>query len=221
MSNFYPHAFPFLASLPNSSHNLTVARYPPMRAFLLLPIAALLASLPFVESHSSPAPDSPSMPLPQFDASGALLCPTNFEHWTFVGSNIGMSYSDDHPQGPGEFHNVYTQPEAFDTYRSTGKFPEKTTFLLVVYQPAQKASINKGGYFEGQMTGLAVSVKDSSSFKEGWAYFSFGEGGDLSATAKALPAPMCFSCHDQHADDDHVFVQFHTILRSARHKSLP
>jgi hypothetical protein len=32
---------------------------------------------------------------------------------------------------------------------------------------------------------------------------------------------MCFSCHDQHADDDHVFVQFHTILRSARHKSLP
>jgi hypothetical protein len=192
-----------------------------MRAFLLLPIAALLATLPFVESHSYPAPDSPSMPLPQFDASGALVRPINFEHWTFVGSNIGMTYSDDHPQGPGEFHNVYTQPEAFDTYRSTGKFPEKTTFLLVVYEPAQKASINKGGYFEGEMTGFAVSVKDSSRFKEGWAYFSFGEGGDLATTAKALPAPMCFSCHDQHADDDHVFVQFHTILRSARHKSLP
>jgi hypothetical protein len=192
-----------------------------MRAFLLLPIAALLATLPFVESHSSPAAESPSMPLPQFDSSGALLRPKNFEHWVFVGSNIGMTYSDDHPQGPGEFHNVYTQPEAFDTYRTTGKFPEKTTFLLVVYQPAQKASINKGGYFEGEMTGLAASVKDSSRFKEGWAYFSFGEGGDLAETAKALPAPMCFSCHDQHADDDHVFVQFHTILRSARHKSLP
>ena len=192
-----------------------------MRAFLLLPIAALLATLPFVESHSSRAAESPSMPLPQFDSSGALLRPKNFEHWVFVGSNIGMTYSDDHPQGPGEFHNVYTQPEAFDTYRTTGKFPEKTTFLLVVYQPAQKASINKGGYFEGEMTGLAASVKDSSRFKEGWAYFSFGEGGDLAETAKALPAPMCFSCHDQHADDDHVFVQFHTILRSARHKSLP
>jgi len=192
-----------------------------MRAFLLLPIAALLAILPFIESHSPVAPDSPSMPLPQFDSSGALLRPKNFDHWLFVGSNIGMTYSDDHPQGPGEFHNVYTQPEAFDTYRTTGKFPEKTTFLLVVYQPAQKASINKGGYFEGEMTGLAASVKDSSRFKEGWAYFSFGEGGDLAETAKVLPAPMCFSCHDQHADDDHVFVQFHTILRSARHKSLP
>lgn len=192
-----------------------------MRAFILLPIAALLATLPFLESRSSARPDVSSMPLPQFDATGALLRPINFEHWTFVGSNIGMSYSDGHAQGPGEFHNVYTQPEAFDTYRSTGKFPEKTSFLLVVYQPAQKASINKGGYFEGEMTGLAVSVKDSSRFKEGWAYFSFGEGGDIAETAKALPAPMCFSCHDQHADDDHVFVQFHTVLRTARHKALP
>ena len=192
-----------------------------MRALLLLPLAALLVTLPFVQSGSSSKPDASSMPLPQFDSSGALIRPTNFEHWTFVGSNIGMTYSNDHQQGPGEFHNVYTQSEAFDTYRSTGHFPEKTMFLLVVYQPAQKASINKGGYFEGEMTDLAVSVKDSSRFKEGWAYFSFGEGGDLAETAKPLPATMCFSCHDQHADDDHVFVQFHTILRSARHKSLP
>ena len=192
-----------------------------MRVFLLLPLAALMATLPFVNSGPTAAPDSPTMVLPQFDSSGALLRPKNFDHWTFVGSNINMSYDPGEHTGPGEFHNIYTQPEAFDTYKATGKFPEKATFLLVVYEPAQKVSINKGGYFEGQMTGLAASVKDSSRFKEGWAYFSFGEGGDLAETAKALPAPMCFACHDQHADDDHVFVQFHTVLRSARHKSLP
>jgi hypothetical protein len=192
-----------------------------MRAFLLLPIAALLATMPFVNAGSSAAPDSSSMPLPQFDNSGALLRPKNFEHWVFVGSNINMSYDAGEHKGPGEFHNIYTQSEAFDTYKATGKFPEKTTFLLVVYQPAQKVSINKGGYFEGEMTGIVVSVKDSSRFKEGWAYFSFGENGDLAETAKALPAPMCFACHDQHADDDHVFVQFHPVLRAARHKSLP
>jgi hypothetical protein len=191
-----------------------------MRAFLLLPIAALLAALTFLPPSPS-APDAPSMALPQFDASGALLRPKNFEHWTFVGSNIGMSYDPGEQKGPGEFHNIYTQPEAFDSYKSTGKFPEKTTFLLVVYQPSQKVSINKSGYFEGEMTGLAVSVKDASRFKEGWGYFSFGEGGNLSETAKALPAPMCFECHDKHADDDHVFVQFHAVLRAARHKSLP
>jgi len=192
-----------------------------MRAFLLLPLAALLVTLPFVKSGSSASSESSAMVLPQFDASGALLRPKNFEHWTFVGSNIGMSYDAGEQKGPGEFHNIYTQPEAFDSYKSTGKFPEKSTFLLLVYQPAQKVSINKSGYFEGEMTGLAASVKDSSRFKEGWAYFSFGEGGNLAETAKALPAAMCFECHDKHADDDHVFVQFHAVLRAARHKSLP
>jgi len=192
-----------------------------MRAFLLLAIAALLATLPFTGSQAPGTHESSAMSLPQFDASGALQRPKSFEHWTFVGSNIGMSYSESEHKGPGEFHNIYTQPEAFDTYKSTGKFPEKTMFLLVVYEPAQRASINEAGYFEGQFTGLAVSVKDASRFKEGWAYFDFGEGGNLVESAKALPAPMCFECHDKHADDDHVFVQFHSVLRAARHKSLP
>ncbi len=191
-----------------------------MRAFLLLPVAALLATFLF-EPATSSAPDATIMAVPHFDASGALVRPKNFEHWTFVGSNIGMSYDPGEQKGPGEFHNIYTQPEAFDIYKSTGKFPENTTFLLVVYQPAQKVSINKSGYFEGEMIGLAASVKDSSRFKEGWAYFSFGESGNLSETAKALPAAACFACHDKHADDDHVFVQFHAVLRAARHKTLP
>ena len=93
-----------------------------MRAFLLLPVAALLATLLF-EPPSPSAPGTASMRLPQFDASGALVRPKSFEHWTFVGSNIGMSYDPGAQKGPGEFHNIYTQPEAFDTYRSTGKFP--------------------------------------------------------------------------------------------------
>jgi cytochrome P460 len=192
-----------------------------MRAFLLLAVAAVLATVPFVHLSSTPTPNASMMPLPQYDASGALLRPKNFEHWTFVGSNIGMSYDADHPQSPGEFHNIYTQSEAFDAYKATGKFPDSTMFLLVVYQPAQKVSINKAGYFEGEFTGLAVSVKEPARFKDGWAYFSFGEGGNLADTAKAMPSPMCFACHDQHADDDHVFVQFHPVLRAARHKSLP
>lgn len=192
-----------------------------MRAFLLLPVAALLATLPFVHLAKVATADREVMPLPRYDSTGALLRPENFEHWTFVGSNIGMSYDQHPPQGPGEFHNIYMQAEAFDAYKATGKFPEQTMFLLVVYQPAQKLSINKAGYFEGEFTGLAVSVKDPSRFKDGWAYFSFGEGGELAETAKALPSPMCFECHDKHADDDHVFVQFHPVLRAARHKTLP
>ncbi len=177
-----------------------------MRAFLLLPIAALLATTPFAGTSPAPTPNGSTMVQPQYDSSGALIRPKNFEHWTFVGANIGMSYDQEAPKGPGEFHNIYTQPEAFDAYKSTGKFPEKTMFLLVVYEPAQKVSINKAGYFEGEFTGLAASVKDSAHFKDGWAYFSFGESGSLAETAKAMPSGVCFACHDKHGDDDHVFV---------------
>jgi len=192
-----------------------------MRLFLLLPLAAVLAAILVLQVGSTTAPGPSAMPLPQYDSTGALLRPKTFEHWTFVGSNIGMSYDTGEQSGPGEFHNIYTQSEAFDAYKATGKFPDKTMFLLVVYQPAQKVSINKAGYFEGEFTGLAVSAKDPERFKDGWAYFSFGEGGSLAESAKALPSSMCFACHDQHADDDHVFVQFHPVLRQARHKTLP
>ena len=90
------------------------------------------------------------MPLPQFDASGALLRPTSFEHWIFVGSNIGMSYSDDHTQGPGEFHNVYTQPEAFDTYRSTANSPRKPRSFLWSTSPLRKPASTRAAILKGK-----------------------------------------------------------------------
>ena len=170
-----------------------------------------------IRSRPAAAPASESkMVTPEYNKNGALFRPKNFEPWTFVGANIGMSYSPGTSSGPGEFHNIYMQPEAYAAYAQTGKFPEKTMFLLVMHEPAQKVSINKSGYFEGPMMGLAASVKDHEHFPEGWAYFSFGEGGALAETAKAMPQPMCFDCHKQHADDDNVFVQFHAVLRAAR-----
>lgn len=191
-----------------------------MKKTFALVLTLLVAALLFAVTRPAAAPPSDAkMVVPQYDKSGALLRPKNFEQWTFVGANIGMSYSAGASSGPGEFHNIYMQPEAYAAYAATGKFPEKAMFLLVMHEPQQKVSINKSGYFEGAMTGLAVSVKDHEHFPEGWAYFSFGEGAELAETAKAMPKPMCFECHDQHADDDHVFVQFHAILRQARPKA--
>ena len=154
------------------------------------------------------------MPLPEYDSSGALIRPKDFENWMFVGSNIGMSYSTEESKGPGEFHNVYTQREAYAEYVKTGKFPEKTMFVLAEYAPQQKVSINKNGYFEGYLSGMAASVKNHERFPEGWAYYAF-DSVAAGAKAKASLKPMCFECHDQHADDDHVFVQFHAVLRQA------
>jgi Cytochrome P460 len=128
-----------------------------------------------------------------------------------------LTYEPGRPnRGAGEFHDVYLRPESYREYLRTGKFPEKTVLVLALYPPDEKVSPAKGGYFEGDLEGLAAAVKDHLRFPEGWAYFDFGEGPLLQEKAAANPKEMCFTCHQQHAADDNVFVQFYPILRPIR-----
>jgi hypothetical protein len=151
---------------------------------------------------------------PRYDASGALIRPQHFETWVFVGSSTGLTYEPGiRSQGAGEFHDVYLRPESYREYARTGKFPEKTVLVLALYPPEEKVWPAKAGYFEGDLEGMAAAVKDHERFPEGWAYFNFGEAGHLKEKATANPKEMCFSCHQQHAGTDNVFVQFYPILR--------
>lgn len=151
---------------------------------------------------------------PRYDSNGALLRPRNFETWVFVGSSTGLTYEPGFAnKGAGEFHDVYIRPESYAEYARAGKFPEKTVLVLAVYPPEEKVSPAKAGYFEGDLEGMAAAVKDHERFPEGWAYFNFGESGGLKEKASANPKQMCFSCHQQHAADDNVFVQFYPVLR--------
>jgi Cytochrome P460 len=161
---------------------------------------------------------------PRFDSGGALLRPKDFQTWIFVGSSTGLTYeSGVAATGAGEFHDVYIRPESYREYARTGKFPEKTILVLAVYAPKEKIAPAKAGYFEGDLEGLAASVKDHERFPDGWAYFNFSEGGQLKESAAPSPKQMCFSCHKQHAVDDNVFVQFYPVLRpiaQSHHSSL-
>ncbi len=164
------------------------------------------------------ASENSSVPtaVPQYDKDGALLRPKNFYTWVFVGSSIGLSYAkNSDSSGPGMFHNVYTQPEAYREFLKTGKFPEKTIFIIDMHDSTQNASISKHGYTEGEAMGMDVSVKDHEHFPEGWAYFNFsGDDGKLTDKAKAFPKNDCYACHAQHGAADNVFVQFYPVLRN-------
>ena len=169
------------------------------------------------------------MALPGYNAQGELLRPAGYERWAFAGASIGLGYSEGaksaatESESPGVFHNVYLQPEAFEEYARTGRFPEKTMFILALHEPRQRESINKRGYFEGGLVALEAGVKDHERFKEGWAYFDFGKGG-LEASARAMPPESCHACHAEHGADDNVFVQFYPplrVLREARSIELP
>ncbi len=58
-----------------------------------------------------------------------------------------------------------------------------------------------------------MALKDSDRFEDGWAYFNFSRRGELAKEAPTFPKAACYNCHDSHAADDNVFVQFYPVLR--------
>lgn len=167
------------------------------------------------------------MRIPQYTADGHLIRPTDFREWIFVGSSLGLSYfGAEPPDRDPVFHHIYIQPEAYREYAESGTFPEKTMLIMENYSAGTKESNttaeilkdkkefqNLHGQFEDQRVGLEVALKDSEHFEDGWAYFMFGTGDTLRETAKAFPKATCWDCHNDHAADDNVFVQFYPVLR--------
>ena len=159
-----------------------------------------------------------SMPVPKYQGE-SLARPEGYREWMFVGANYGMGYTEggEKKESPATFHNIYIQREAFQAYQKTGQFPDKTMLVMEVIRPGTNASINKRGMFQDQFVGVEVALKDGGRYPEKWAYFNFiGAGGKALAEAKPFAKDRCWSCHNQHAAVDNVFVQFYPVLRDAR-----
>ena len=193
---------------------------------LLITAAACAAGL---SAHTEPlaAPEVRSTE-PQYDAKGDLKRPTDFRTWVFVGANIGLQYHKDLPDttprkqdqakkaGPGEFHNVYIQPEAYEHYLKTGKFPDPTVLVMDVYEAKERDAkgIVSQGLFPGAQRRFEVAVKNSKrpdGSKTDWAYYAFDK--PTKETASAFRDAACYDCHLKHADVDNVWVQFYPTLR--------
>jgi hypothetical protein len=151
---------------------------------------------------------------PRFDSEKQLVRPEGYREWVFVGSSLGMSYSEDAPSREARFHNVYVKPAAYRHFQETGKFLDGTILVMEVLTAASHESINRHGQFQGRFVGIEAAVKDSSRFAEKWAYFSFiAKDGSPKPLAKAFPQDACWSCHNDHGATDNVFTQFYPMLR--------
>ena len=153
---------------------------------------------------------------PRFTAENRLMRPANYREWVWLSSGLGMSYSAP-ASGEPAFDNVFVAPAAYRAFVETGKWPEKTMFVLEDRESMSKGSINRSGHFQGALMGMAAEVKDSSRFSGGWAFFNLSGGAD---SAGALPqSAACYSCHAQHGAVDNTFVQFYpTLLEVAKQK---
>jgi hypothetical protein len=148
---------------------------------------------------------------PRFGADNELMKPENYREWVYLSSGLGMSYGSAAASNPNPaFDNVFVAPSAYRSFLQTGKWPDKTMFVLEVRASGSEASINKGGRFQTQVVGLEIEVKDESRFPGKWAFYDFGRGV---TSAKPLPSTAsCYSCHAQNGAVDNTFVQFYPTL---------
>lgn len=155
---------------------------------------------------------------PQYTPDNRLIRPQGYREWIFVSSGLGMSYSlgaDGSGQSP-MFTNVFVEPSAYRHYMTTGRWPDKTIFVLEEYSSASHGSINKQGHYQDAFMGIEAEIKDESRFPETWAYFGFGAGGK---TASAFANSECWSCHNQNGAVENTFAQFYpTLLQVAKSK---
>jgi len=182
---------------------------------VLLLVMAFGSKLQRTVNAATNAPRVIGVDHPLYTADGKLALPENYRQWVFLSSGFGMNYSNSGGSHP-MFTNVYVSPSAYQGFRSNGKWPNGSQFVVEIYSPAQ-GSINKSGYFQDQMQGLDIEVKDSSQKNE-WSYYNFNPGDK---TAEALGGGACNSCHSEHAAVEHTFVQFYpTLLSFAQEKHL-
>jgi hypothetical protein len=161
-------------------------------------------------------PEKQPSPGPRYAADGKLLRPEGYREWVYLSSGLGMNYSpgpggDDHPM----FTNVFVPQDAYRKFVATGKWPDKTIFVVEERGSTTNGSINKKGHFQTDLMGMGVEVKDESHFPDKWAYFAFDE---KAASAAALPKAACWQCHEDHAAVEHSFVQFYPTLKPVAKK---
>lgn len=172
---------------------------------------SLMLTLCFVALCAQPQDSNPSMPR---YAGKDLIRPENYRGWIFLSSGLGMNYS---PSVGGDemFTNVFVPEWSYRQFLASGKWPDKSIFVVEERRSQTNGSINKAGHFQTDLAGLGVEVKDESRFPEKWAYFSFGAD---TKTSGARPQAACWQCHDDHAAVEHTFVQFYPTLQEVAKK---
>ncbi|WP_083900808.1 cytochrome P460 family protein [Azospirillum sp. B4] len=188
-----------------------MAWFPPVRRVATaLPLLCLLMA-PATLSTAAEGPYTP-----QFDKDDKLTFPAGYRDWVFLTSGLDMSYGPAMRMGHSMFDNVFVNREAYQAFKETGTWPDKTTFVLEVRGAADKGSINKNGHFQTpEVMGLEVHVKDMARFHDdGWAFYAFDANELTPKPAEQLPVEQsCYSCHQSHGAVDTTFVQFYPTLK--------
>lgn len=178
-----------------------------------LVLIAMSLGIPVLRAAESTTP----LPGPEYTSDRQLKYPENYREWVFLSSGVGMTYGPLAPtlqQGPPLFDNVFVNPAAYRSFLETGKWPDKTVFILEIRASESHASINNGGHFQRDLVGIEAEVKDRSAVTGEWTFYGFPVvAGKASGPARAFPGTAsCYSCHGRNTAVENTFVQFYPVL---------
>lgn len=175
-------------------------------------------TLAVILAQRTPAPSN--SPGPEFTNDDQLVLPANYREWVFLSSGLGMTYGPvadaNRERGP-MFDNVFVNPASYQSFLQSGKWPDRTMFVLEVRSSISKGSINNGGHYQGDVVAIESEVKDTAKFPgSGWAFYAFGQA----KTGKLFPkTAACYTCHAEKGAADNTFAQFYpTLLKVAKEK---
>jgi hypothetical protein len=205
-------------------NQLATGRTPRRAAAILLAPLVYGAAVGLDAVNTARADSTPEWG-PQWTTDGRLKLPQGFHTWIFLGAPLTPNGLNDGKAGFPEFHNVYTQPEAYQAYRNTGAFPEGTILLKELqltkagtHADGSRVEASGRGYFPGARNGIDISVKDTKRFKDsdGWGFFNFGHHAPPYAQSAAVQAKeACAGCHEANATNM-VFSQFYAPVLDAK-----
>lgn len=145
----------------------------------------------------------------RYDAGGRLLRPP-YREWVFLGAGLDMTYGSRAANAQPDhrmFTNVFVNPASYRAFLGSGRWPDRTIFLLEVRHAGTNRRPNRAGLFQAETVGLEAHVIDAS--KGGSRFYDF----DGKGAARPLAATSsCNTCHADHGAVDDTFVQFYPDL---------
>ena len=146
--------------------------------------------------------------------------PANYREWVFVGSGIGLTYE----QGASgnTFTNVFVNPAAYRGFMNTGRWPDKSVFILEFRASGTEAPPNTTGRFQTRLVGVEAEVKDAR-FPDGWAFYNFRLKPEATAIADSAPLAgrqgrgvLRRVPHEEHGGRAHVRAVLSDAARMSR-----
>jgi cytochrome P460 len=182
-------------------------------SLVLLALLILAASWTLALSAQAPAGDGPKY----VNGTNKLVRPDNYREWVFLGSSLGLNYpAPGAAPGPDQFNNVFVNPTSYRSFMQTGKWPDRTIWVLELRGVGTEAVSNRTGKFQTSIVGFEANVKDSR-FPDGWGYFVFRDSETSVAPLSGDTVQRCIDCHSAHTAVERTFVQFYpTLLEVAK-----